>query len=273
MASLQSFAAAQQREGLLSRLPPRLRCVEVRQIVGSVSQPKVDTRTPAFVPRREGAQTRRYQAVLQAMRAQVPLPPIEVYALRGAYYVVDGHNRVAAARTLGYLYLDALVHEFALPATSAENRLHNERQHFERLSGLSDLVVTAPGRYPKLLRQIREHSYFLGQGGHVVDLPEAAQEWRADVYRPVTAWLARSGVPAHFPGRTLADLYGYVCDYKWMQSQNTGRDIGFPRALADFDRLYPPRSRVATVVTSALQAIRAPVRSALSAGRRVPAQE
>jgi hypothetical protein len=80
-----------------------------------------------------------------------------------------------------------------LPATSAENRLHNERRQFARLTGLNDIVVTEPGQYPKLLSQIREHRFFLGQGGRVVGLQEAAQERCADVYAPIMEWLATSG--------------------------------------------------------------------------------
>ena len=121
MAQLQSFAQAQWRDDALNRLPPRFAGVEVRRIVGSVSQTKVDTLTNAFLLRKGGVNVPRYRSVLAAMRTDVPLPPIEVYALRDAYYVVDGHHRVAAARALGYLYLDALVHEFVLPRTSAEN--------------------------------------------------------------------------------------------------------------------------------------------------------
>ena len=121
MSQLKSFTEAQQVEGTLNRLPPRLAVVEVRRIVGSVSQTKVDTLTNAFLLRKGGVNVPRYRSVLAAMRTDVPLPPIEVYALRDAYYVVDGHHRVAAARALGYLYLDALVHEFVLPRTSAEN--------------------------------------------------------------------------------------------------------------------------------------------------------
>src|SRR5438552_1405242 len=161
MAQLQSFAEAQRRDGALNRLPPRVVAVEVRCIVGSVSQTKVDTLSNAFLLRKDGVIAPRYRSVLAAMRTDVSLPPIEVYALRDAYYVADGHHRVAAARALGCLYLDARVHEFALPPKSAENQLHNERWHFERLTGLIDLVVTEPGQYPKLVHQIREHRYFL----------------------------------------------------------------------------------------------------------------
>jgi ParB-like nuclease family protein len=46
-----------------------------------------------------------------AMRQGEPLPPIEVYAWRGRYYVLDGHHRVAAARALGSDVISAHVIE------------------------------------------------------------------------------------------------------------------------------------------------------------------
>jgi ParB-like chromosome segregation protein Spo0J len=45
------------------------------------------------------------------MRQGEPLPPIEVWAWRGEYYVLDGHHRVAAARALGSDYISAQVTE------------------------------------------------------------------------------------------------------------------------------------------------------------------
>ena len=53
----------------------------------------------------------RLGSVLVAMRRGEPLPPIDVWAWRGNYYVVDGHHRVAAARALGSDYISAHVIE------------------------------------------------------------------------------------------------------------------------------------------------------------------
>ncbi len=238
MPALKSFDEESGRAENLTRLAPRLLPIEVRRIVGSVSTTKVDELTKDFLSRQGGAHASRYLSVYKAMRDDVPLPAIEVYALRGKYYVVDGHHRVAAARALGYLYLDALAHEFLLPVTTAANRLHNERVHFERLTGLSGIVLTETGNYRKLGNQIREHRFFLGENGKEANLKTAAADWREYVYVPINELLATSGVLARFPGRTVADLYIYVCDYKWVKSQNKGMDIGFPKALADFERLY-----------------------------------
>jgi hypothetical protein len=53
----------------------------------------------------------RLGSVLVAMRQGEPFPPIEVWAWRGEYYVLDGHHRVAAARALGSDYISAHVIE------------------------------------------------------------------------------------------------------------------------------------------------------------------
>jgi hypothetical protein len=53
------------------------------------------------------------------MRDGAAFSPVELYLLEDRYYVVDGHHRVAAARSLGQLYVDALVTEFRpMPSTA-----------------------------------------------------------------------------------------------------------------------------------------------------------
>ncbi|GAC1404173.1 MAG: DUF4032 domain-containing protein [Chloroflexota bacterium] len=252
LSSLLSFDAVCREEGTLNRLPPRLTAVDVRRIVGSVDAVKVASLPGTFQPyQRRG----RYEAVYAAMRDGVALPPIEVYALRGAYYVVDGHHRVAAALALDYPYLDAVVHEFLLPPTSPANRLHNEQLTFARATGLTEIIVSDPGAYRLLLDQIREHAHYLAGHGRPLPLTMAAADWREYVYTPVTEWLAASGVPRRAPTRTLADLYVDLCAYKWEQSRARGMDIGFPKALADVERRYLPPA-AGTALSVPLQALR-----------------
>ena len=119
MTRLKSFETARRSAGAWNRRPGRVVPIEVRRVVGSVDEVKRAALTPRFLPRREGTQAPRYRSVLAAMQAGLALPAIEVYALGEEYYVVDGHHRVAAARTLGQLYLDALVQEFLLPVCTA----------------------------------------------------------------------------------------------------------------------------------------------------------
>jgi hypothetical protein len=51
-----------------------------------------------------------------------PLPPVELNRLGEVYYVVDGHHRVAAVRSLGQLEIDAVVTEY-VPAAGAQSQI------------------------------------------------------------------------------------------------------------------------------------------------------
>ena len=267
MRSLRYFEDSRRSVGALNRLPARLVPVELRTIVGSTSKSKVEMLTRDFVPRRDGTNSPRYRSVLHALRSDVPLPPIELYELKRRYYVVDGHHRVAAGRALGYLYLDALVHTYLLPETSVENRLHNEQLRFERLTGLGDIAVTDEGHFRKLLSQVREHRCFLGKAGQNVGLKTAARDWHEFVFAPIANRLTEAGVVDYFPGREVADVYVYLCDYKWVKSQNKGMDIGFPKALADFEYLYPPRPAAIAGLATVRQALRTLASPVARAGR------
>ncbi|HZS86333.1 MAG TPA: hypothetical protein VFE42_02445 [Chloroflexota bacterium] len=129
---VERFDEAQRCLGALARLPPRPETIAVERVVGSVDAAKAASLRPDFLPRRLGAQSPRYREVEEAMYTGTPLPAIEVYGLDGAYYVLDGHHRVAAARALGQLYLDALVHEFLLPGAVPSRAMPHSGQRHER---------------------------------------------------------------------------------------------------------------------------------------------
>ena len=83
--------------------------IPVASIVGSVDgASQLFDRN--FRPLSEAARA-RLGSVLVAMRQGEPLPPIEVWAWHGGYYVLDGHHRVAAARAVGSDYISAHVVE------------------------------------------------------------------------------------------------------------------------------------------------------------------
>jgi hypothetical protein len=62
----------------------------------------------------------RWQRIRDALERMAVLPPIEVLSTPDGYWVVDGHNRVAAALYNGQLGIDALVTAVRLPGESAE---------------------------------------------------------------------------------------------------------------------------------------------------------
>ena len=62
----------------------------------------------------------RWQRIRDALERMAVLPPIEVLSTPDGYWVVDGHNRVAAALYNGQLGIDALVTAVRLPGESAD---------------------------------------------------------------------------------------------------------------------------------------------------------
>jgi nucleotide-binding universal stress UspA family protein len=110
---LQSFAAAAARVGALTRHLPRQQTVEVARIIGSVG--RVHELAADFRPPRRARRPldeQRLARIRRAMGRGERLPAVELYQLGSGYYVLDGHHRVAAARLLGQLALDATVVEF-----------------------------------------------------------------------------------------------------------------------------------------------------------------
>ena len=79
--------------------------IEVHRIIGSVDRSLDFDR--CFTPRLHGSAER-----MASLRAGFPsgdLPPIEAYEVGGAYFVADGHHRVALAMQRGADYIDAEV--------------------------------------------------------------------------------------------------------------------------------------------------------------------
>ena len=89
------------------------RIVEVEKIVGSVGrQSDFDG---SFLPARASVEA-RWKRVDQAFRRIEDLPPVSLYKIGDAYFVLDGHHRVSVARYHGVPTVKAMVTEF-LPRT------------------------------------------------------------------------------------------------------------------------------------------------------------
>ena len=101
--------------------------VPLDQIVGTVRHPTQNTSDFLPLPVLRGRNWEaRWQRLLRAVDALQTLPPVELVKVGDEYYVVDGHNRVAAALRAGQVAVDADVTELVLPGADAATR---QRQH------------------------------------------------------------------------------------------------------------------------------------------------
>lgn len=99
-----------------------LRSVPVTEIRGTaVAGPA--QRGGDFLPLRDrrGDDWRaRWRRILEANERLETLPPVELLKFGDDYWVVDGHNRVAAALYIGQVEVDAVTRELRLPGMAAE---------------------------------------------------------------------------------------------------------------------------------------------------------
>ena len=99
-----------------------LRSVPIAQVTGTaVAGPA--QRGGDFLPlrdRRSDDWRARWQRILGAHDRLETLPPVELIKFGDDYWVVDGHNRVAAALYVGQVEIDAVVQESRLPGMPAE---------------------------------------------------------------------------------------------------------------------------------------------------------
>src|SRR6201990_937282 len=93
----------QRRLRIVSQSYAGVRPIEVRRIIGSVDRSSDFDRD--FRPRLPDSAQR--MASLRAGFRRRSVPPIEAYEVGGAYFVIDGHHRVALARERDAEFIDA----------------------------------------------------------------------------------------------------------------------------------------------------------------------
>ena len=157
--------------------------IELDKIRGSVG--RYHDFTSAFLPRRDNLR-QRWQRV-KAVVFTKGMPPIEVYQVGDAYFVVDGNHRVSIARQEGMKTIEAYVCEFVTPVgLSAEADLDeviikSEYAEFLKRTHLrpeQEIVFTVPGRYMEIECQIRSVQQSLeNERGEPVSYDEAAALW------------------------------------------------------------------------------------------------
>ncbi len=221
-------------------------------IVGSVGRYSDFTRS--FLPLRDTDEERWARVKLASDLHG--LPPIEVYQIDQAYFVLDGHHRVSVARQLGATHIQAYVTrvETKVPLTptvgpddlivKAEYADFLERTGLDGIRPDADLTVTVPGQYRLLAEHIAVHRYWMGQE-HRREIPpaEAAAHWYDTVYMPVVRVIRELGVLWDFPARTETDLYVWVSEHRAALEEKLGWAVGPEKAASDLAARFSPTLR------------------------------
>ena len=126
------------------RRPVGLRSVPLDRIVGTMRHPSQNTADFLPLPRLRGANWRgRWQRITQALDRLETLPPIDLVQVGDEYYVVDGHNRVAAALQAGGVEIDADVTQLLIPGVTQPGQA---RFDASSLIGTDEIRQAARGR-------------------------------------------------------------------------------------------------------------------------------
>lgn len=234
-----------------------LRDIPLDAIVGSVGRYSDFTRD--FLPRQDSDEQRWADvkaAVVDPRRGG--LPPIEVYQIGEAYFVLDGNHRVSVARQMGAVHIEAYVVEVKtrVPLTAdvqpddliikAEQAEFLDKTRLDVLRPDADLTLTAPGQYRQLEEEIEIHRQWLGsEQGREAPFDEAAAHWYDAVYMPVVLMIREKGMLRDFPGRTEADLYLWILRYRSELEEELGWQIRPEAAASDLSTQFAPKPQSA----------------------------
>ncbi|NJL29169.1 MAG: transcriptional regulator [Thermoanaerobaculia bacterium] len=218
--------------------------VPLEKIVGTLGRAKEFNRV--FLPRRESSRD-RWEAIRRLAEGPEGFPPIRLYKVGDAYFVVDGHHRVSVARSLGAPTIEAHVHEFLTPVPLAADEsvqeviLKRGLADFLEATGLEpsshdEFLTTVANGYERLLDHINVHRYFQGlEQQREIAWGEAVRSWYEAVYRPMIEHIQGRGGVEDFPGRTETDLYLFTMDYLHRLKLQRGFDeVELEDAVAEY---------------------------------------
>ncbi len=232
-------------------IPRGIKEIPLASIVGSVGRYADFTRD--FFPLRE-ANEDRWARVKVATSGMVGLPPIDVFQIGEAYFVMDGNHRVSVARQLGADFIQAYVTEIQsrvpiTPDTKPDDIIvmteyisFLDKTLIDKRRPGANLKVTIPGQYGVLLEHINVHRYFMGlDSKREIPFYEAVVHWYDTVYLPVVEIIRKQGILRHFPERTETDMYLWIADHRAQLEEEIGQQIRTEYAARDLIRRFTPR--------------------------------
>ena len=222
---LLSFEDVRKEMHLAQKIYRGVQEIPVDRIRGSVG--RYDDFTSAFLPRK-GHLRERWERVDRAMMAG-ETPPIEVYQVGDAYFVLDGNHRVSIARQHRQDLIEAEVWEYPRPRSlGADVDIlafvnDSERSGFLAKYGqcspqaVQEIVLTCARCYEDLASMIEAYRRGLDEAGAgPVSTEQAVSGWYSEVYAPAIAGIRQNDLLARFPDRTEADLFIWA----WKNNQD-----------------------------------------------------
>lgn len=239
-----------------------LQDIPVDKIIGSVGRHKDFTRS--FLPKSDSS-GERWARVKAAVTDLTGVPPIEVYQLGDAYFVIDGNHRVSIARQEDLPTISAYVTEVKtrvpLTADDDPNELicksryaeFLERTNLDKMRPEPDLLMTFCAQYSLLLDHIDVHKYYMGLDyQRDVSYEEAVGHWYDAVYMPVVEMIREQGIMRDFPERTEADMYILLAEHRAELENALGWDVDAGTAVSDMKRKNKPGAALARVLDAVM---------------------
>jgi hypothetical protein len=232
-----------------------IQTVPIEKIKGSVGRYK--DFDDAFLPTNDGV-SNRWRKINRAFYEDINLPPISLYKVGDAYFVLDGNHRVSVAREHGIKFIDAEVQEATTPVPVTADDIDAEsltllgeyadfleRTRLHLLRPDQNIRFSIGGGYARLLEHIAVHRYFMGlERRREVSEDEAVADWYDNLYMPIVEAIRKTSALSDFPGRTEADLYLWIMDHWHFLKEQYGRDVSPEQATADYARQYAQKSRL-----------------------------
>jgi len=232
--------------GLVSR---GVETVPIDKIVGSVG--RYQDFDDAFLPK-SNALSLRWRRIDRAFYDDISLPPVKLYKVGDAYFVLDGNHRVSVARANGATYIDAEVMAAAsrVPVTAEELNADTldilgeyteflERTRLDRLRPQQNVRFSIGGAYDRLIEHIAVHRYFMGlERKREIGEDEAVADWYDRVYLPIIEAIRAGDVLSDFPSRTEADLYLWVVDHLHYLKEECECDVSPEQAAANYGEQF-----------------------------------
>jgi hypothetical protein len=214
-----------------------VRSIPLDKIIGSVDRASEFHRD--FHPQRRDSEARMRK--LEAAFPDGDYPAISVFEVGGAYFVSDGHHRVALAHQRGQEFIEAEVVHLATnyrlsPGVDIPQLVHTElRRMVMEESGLElvrpdiDISFSNPAGYLELLETIKAHGWELARClGRLPSPEELGTSWLDEVYQPGLRALHEAGLSCPHEDATEADSFLWLYQRRralWMRgARATYRD-------------------------------------------------